>query len=79
LPFVSLRKAIDFLPLNLRYVNPVKDKVDEREAGLEIDLDEPYIILDVSLRFHLGLSYAVPHSSTEPQRATATAREARQT
>ncbi|KAI9447758.1 mid region of cactin-domain-containing protein [Lactarius indigo] len=40
-------KAIDFLALNLRYVNPVDDKEDEpEEAGLEIDLDEPYNILD---------------------------------
>ena len=48
-------KAIDFLALNLRYVNPVDGKDDEpEEAGLEIDLDEPYNILDVSLRFYLG-------------------------
>jgi hypothetical protein len=40
-------KAIDFLALNLRYVNAVDDKEDEpEEAGLEIDLDEPYNILD---------------------------------
>jgi hypothetical protein len=47
-------KAIDFLALNLRYVNPVDDNDGPEEAGLEIDLDEPYNILDVSLRFHLG-------------------------
>ena len=42
-------KAIDFLALNLRYVNPIDDKdEDSEEAGLEIDLDEPYNILDVS-------------------------------
>ena len=52
-------KAIDFLALNLRYINAVEDKDDEpEEAGLEIDLDEPYNILDVSLRFHLGLPCA---------------------
>lgn len=41
-------KAIDFLALNLRYVNPIEDendKVDDEE--LEIDLDEPYNIMDV--------------------------------
>ena len=47
-------KAIDFLALNLRYVNPIEDDEPE-EAGLEIDLDEPYNILDVSLRFRLWL------------------------
>jgi len=47
-------KAIDFLALNLRYVNPIDDGDDDpEEAGLEIDLDEPYNILDVSVRFHL--------------------------
>ncbi|KAH9960480.1 mid region of cactin-domain-containing protein [Russula dissimulans] len=42
-------KAIDFLALNLRYVNPIDDDDkddDSEEAGLEIDLDEPYNILD---------------------------------
>ncbi|KAI0291743.1 mid region of cactin-domain-containing protein [Russula brevipes] len=41
-------KAIDFLALNLRYVNPIDDDTDDdpEEAGLEIDLDEPYNILD---------------------------------
>ena len=50
-------KAIDFLALNLRYVNPVNDSDDEpeEEAGLEIDLDEPYNILDVRLHFLFGL------------------------
>jgi len=45
-------KAIDFLALNLRYVNPIDDDKDDdpEEAGLEIDLDEPYNILDVRLR-----------------------------
>jgi hypothetical protein len=45
-------RAIDFLALNLRYANPIsEDEEDEGldEAGLEIDLDEPYNILDVSL------------------------------
>ncbi|KAI0375687.1 hypothetical protein BV20DRAFT_1008367 [Pilatotrama ljubarskyi] len=40
-------KAIDFLALNLRYVNPVNDEDDElSKEGLEIDLDEPYTIVD---------------------------------
>ncbi|KAI0729419.1 mid region of cactin-domain-containing protein [Fomitopsis betulina] len=44
-------KAIDFLALNLRYVNiPNKDEEEEKEEedddGLEIDLDEPYNIFD---------------------------------
>ncbi|KAG5654063.1 hypothetical protein H0H81_007789 [Sphagnurus paluster] len=45
-------KAIDFLALNLKYVNPpqeeqesVNDDEDD-DAGLEIDLDEPYHIFD---------------------------------
>ncbi|EGO01700.1 hypothetical protein SERLA73DRAFT_166227 [Serpula lacrymans var. lacrymans S7.3] len=38
-------KAIDFLALNLRYVNPhEEDEEAEEDAGLEIDLDEPYNI-----------------------------------
>ncbi|KAF8076113.1 mid region of cactin-domain-containing protein [Lyophyllum atratum] len=43
-------KAIDFLALNLKYVNPTADEEenaeDDDEAGLEIDLDEPYNIFD---------------------------------
>ncbi|KAJ7228924.1 mid region of cactin-domain-containing protein [Mycena pura] len=43
-------KAIDFLALNLKYVNPpTEDESEEDEdegAGLEIDLDEPYNIFD---------------------------------
>ncbi|KAF9452197.1 hypothetical protein P691DRAFT_831117 [Macrolepiota fuliginosa MF-IS2] len=42
-------KAIDFLALNLKYVNPrvpQEDGRDEDDAGLEIDLDEPYKIFD---------------------------------
>lgn len=46
-------KAVDFLALNLRYVHPVKDG-DDVDAGLEIDLDEPYNIFDV--RFLRGKS-----------------------
>lgn len=43
-------KAIDFLALNLKYVNPPDEENEENDedAGLEIDLDEPYNILDVS-------------------------------
>lgn len=40
-------KAVDFLALNLRYVHPVKDEEQVVDAGLEIDLDEPYNIFDV--------------------------------
>jgi phage-related minor tail protein len=42
-------KAVDFLALNLRYVNPVgdDDELEMDEAGLEIDLEEPYAILEV--------------------------------
>lgn len=45
-------KAIDFLALNLKYVNPPADDEeisaeDHDDAGLEIDLDEPYNIFDV--------------------------------
>ncbi|KAF9247005.1 mid region of cactin-domain-containing protein [Melanogaster broomeanus] len=41
-------KAVDFLALNLRYVHPVEEGEEEGadDAGLEIDLDEPYNILD---------------------------------
>ncbi|KAK0453815.1 mid region of cactin-domain-containing protein [Armillaria borealis] len=41
-------KAIDFLALNLKYVNPTTEDEDggEEDAGLEIDLDEPYNIFD---------------------------------
>ena len=58
-------KAIDFLALNLRYVNPIEDDEPE-EAGLEIDLDEPYNILDVSLGFRLGLSNISQPYRTSP-------------
>ena len=47
-------KAIDFLALNLKYVSPSIDepeKAEEDDTGLEIDLDEPYNILDVSVLF----------------------------
>ncbi|KAJ3934239.1 MAG: mid region of cactin-domain-containing protein [Lentinula lateritia] len=40
-------KAVDFLALNLKYVTLDDDSEDDEEdAGLEIDLDEPYNILD---------------------------------
>ncbi|RPD67112.1 hypothetical protein L226DRAFT_608358 [Lentinus tigrinus ALCF2SS1-7] len=41
-------KAIDFLALNLRYVDPVNEEEDDEltKEGLEIDLDEPYNIVD---------------------------------
>ncbi|TFY80751.1 hypothetical protein EWM64_g3261 [Hericium alpestre] len=39
-------KAIDFLALNLRYINPDEEEEEELgdDAGLEIDIDEPYNI-----------------------------------
>lgn len=43
-------KAVDFLALNLRYINPPEDEEND-DDGLEIDLDEPYNILDVSANF----------------------------
>ncbi|TFK74423.1 hypothetical protein BDN72DRAFT_955760 [Pluteus cervinus] len=43
-------KAIDFLALNLKYANPPTEEEEkeekEEDAGLEIDLDEPYNIFD---------------------------------
>ena len=49
-------KAIDFLALNLRYVNPINDEEDDEltKEGLEIDLDEPYNIVDVRGLHHLS-------------------------
>jgi len=47
-------KAIDFLALNLRYVQPADS--DDVDAGLEIDLDEPYNILDVRIVCHIDVS-----------------------
>lgn len=50
-------KAIDFLALNLKYVNPPDEEGDKGEsdedAGLEIDLDEPYNIFDVRAMFNV--------------------------
>lgn len=42
-------KAVDFLSLNLKYANPLEEEEDEEldDAGLEIDLDEPYNIFEV--------------------------------
>lgn len=45
-------KAVDFLALNLKYVNPhvsQEDADEEEDTGLEIDLDEPYKIFDVCI------------------------------
>ncbi|KAI0747442.1 mid region of cactin-domain-containing protein [Irpex lacteus] len=40
-------KAIDFLAMNLRYVNPISEDNEEvNDEELEIDLDEPYNIMD---------------------------------
>lgn len=42
-------KAVDFLALNLKYANPPVEGEEKKDddAGLEIDLDEPYNIFDV--------------------------------
>lgn len=44
-------KAVDFLSMNLTFVNPTdgEDGLDADEVGLEIDLDEPYTILEVRI------------------------------
>lgn len=44
-------KAVDFLSMNLTFVNPTdgEDGLDADEVGLEIDLDEPYTILEVGI------------------------------
>lgn len=49
-------KAIDFLSLNLKYVNPNPEEEDDGldAAGLDIDLDEPYNIMDVSAITYLS-------------------------
>jgi hypothetical protein len=54
-------KAIDFLALNLRYATPRSEEEEDEEldeAGLEIDLDEPYNIFDVCYRIS-----AEPHNA----------------
>lgn len=47
-------KAVDFLALNLKYANPLEEEEDEEvdDAGLEIDLDEPYNIFGVRIFPH---------------------------
>lgn len=47
-------KAIDFLALNLKYAGGVEEQEGDDglgldDAGLEIDLDEPYAIFEVSI------------------------------
>jgi len=58
-------KAIDFLALNLKYAQPAVEEEDDGlgldEVGLEIDLDEPYTILDVCQHVKLGLWFSDPH------------------
>ena len=57
-------KAIDFLSLNLKYAKPFSGDDDpwgSDDAGLEIDLDEPYNIFEVSL-FHKLEAQSVPES-----------------
>lgn len=48
-------KAIDFLALNLKYVNPPEEDKDgeDEDAGLEIDLDEPYNIFGVGVAHNI--------------------------
>jgi hypothetical protein len=59
-------RAIDFLALNLRYVNaPQDDEEEEDDTGLEIDLDEPYNILDVSA-FISFITPDLSHAFIEP-------------
>lgn len=57
-------KAVDFLSLNLKYANPVAEDDDGlgiEDAGLEIDLDEPYNIFEVRrcLSHHLSCAHTV--------------------
>lgn len=58
-------KAIDFLALNLKYARPAVEEEDDGlgldEVGLEIDLDEPYTILDVCQYVKLGLWFSDTH------------------
>ncbi|KAJ6510079.1 cactus-binding C-terminus of cactin protein-domain-containing protein [Mycena vitilis] len=53
-------KAIDFLALNLKYVSPPAEDAEaeeEDDAGLEIDLDEPYNILDAIEELHEDIEH----------------------
>jgi len=66
-------KAVDFLSLNLKYANPLEEEEDEEldEAGLEIDLDEPYNIFeacwaDFTLQSFVLISF--PESVAQPSR-----------
>lgn len=55
-------KAVDFLALNLKYASPnYDDEADEEQrvlddAGLDIDLDEPYTILEVRCLDEIALA-----------------------
>jgi hypothetical protein len=51
-------KAIDFLSLNLKYANPPAEE-EEEDAGLEIDLDEPYKIFDVRFPLPIYLPFLI--------------------
>jgi len=53
-------KAIDFLALNLKYAHPLGEDDNDDDTGLEIDLDEPYNILDVRI-FYLCLRGDLTH------------------
>lgn len=64
-------KAIDFLALNLKYINPRHEDDDkdlEADAGLEIDLDEPYDIFKVSMSNLLSVFYV--HNPLELDQGT---------
>jgi hypothetical protein len=54
-------KAIDFLALNLKYLNPeeYEGDVEDESVELEIDLDEPYNIFNVSHLIIISLSNAL--------------------
>lgn len=57
-------KAIDFLALNLRYLNPISEENEEIvDEELEIDLDEPYNIIDVRPALWYVVTNATAHIS----------------
>lgn len=69
-------KAVDFLALNLRYVNPPADDEgdDVNDEELEIDLDEPYNILEVrdaSSSLALAIIHVFPESNIYSSRRPA--------
>jgi hypothetical protein len=66
-------KAIDFLALNLKYVNPPNPEEEEKpdeDAGLEIDLDEPYNIIDVIILYSSCTVFLLTQTSESIQQAS---------